>query len=72
MKYLTPEIGRLAKRHSKIGHSGKSLVRPGVSCGIFQDCHDTTTEYTNKFFEFNKKKNAKTSKGLASSSSSSF
>lgn len=32
MKYLTPEIEALLKHH----HS-KSLVRPNVSCGIFQD-----------------------------------
>ncbi|WP_202903843.1 hypothetical protein [Neotamlana nanhaiensis] len=32
MKFLTPEIEALAKEDSK-----KSLVKPGVSCGIFQD-----------------------------------
>tara|TARA_B100000809_G_scaffold257341_2_gene298768 strand:+ start:1709 stop:1870 length:162 start_codon:yes stop_codon:yes gene_type:complete len=52
MKYLTPDIAKLAK-----GTSKKSLAKPGVSCGIFQDCHDTDTEYTDKLLEFNKKKN---------------
>lgn len=33
MKYLTPEIEALSK-----GYNSKSLVRPNVSCGIFQDC----------------------------------
>lgn len=32
MKFLTPEIEALANETSK-----KSLVKPGVSCGIFQD-----------------------------------
>lgn len=52
MKFLTPDIGKLAKTLSK-----KSLAKPGVSCGIFQDCHDVKTEYTDKLLEFNKKKN---------------
>jgi hypothetical protein len=34
MKYLTPEIEALSKQHEIT----KSLVRPNVSCGIFQDC----------------------------------
>ena len=33
MKYLTPEIEALSKNANS-----KSLVRPSVSCGIFQDC----------------------------------
>ena len=35
MKYLTPDIAKLAKSQNK-----KSLVRPTTSCGIFQDCDD--------------------------------
>lgn len=34
MKYLTPEIEALSKNLST-----KSLVRPVISCGIFQDCN---------------------------------
>ncbi len=34
MKYLSPEIEALSKKYME----GKSLVRTGVSCGIFQDC----------------------------------
>lgn len=52
MKYLTPDIAKLAQSTSK-----KSLAKPGVSCGIFQDCHDTKQEYTEKMIAFNKKKN---------------
>ncbi|WP_242092314.1 hypothetical protein [Aestuariivivens sediminicola] len=33
MKYLTPEIEALSQEQSL-----NSLVRPNVSCGIFQDC----------------------------------
>ncbi|WP_242083786.1 hypothetical protein [Aestuariivivens sediminis] len=33
MKFLTPEIEALSKEQP-----GKSLLRPTVSCGIFQDC----------------------------------
>ena len=33
MKYLTPEIEALSKNTN-----AKLLVRPSVSCGIFQDC----------------------------------
>lgn len=33
MKYLSPEIEAGSKNENE-----KSLVRPGVSCGIFQDC----------------------------------
>ncbi|MFH6770494.1 hypothetical protein [Gaetbulibacter aestuarii] len=33
MKYLTPEIEALSKQFNR----GKSLARPNVSCGIFQD-----------------------------------
>ena len=36
MKFLTPEIEALSK-----GQHAKSLARPGISCGIFQD-----TEYS--------------------------
>lgn len=42
MKYLSPEIEQLAK-----SQSNKSLAKPGVSCGIFQDCFDTKLEYNN-------------------------
>ena len=52
MKFLTPGIEKLSKSISK-----NSLAKPGVSCGIFQDCHDTDTKYTDKLLEFNKKKN---------------
>ncbi|MGA1225950.1 MAG: hypothetical protein ACO3VF_01610 [Tamlana sp.] len=34
MKYLTPEIEALSKQFE----ATKSLARPNVSCGIFQDC----------------------------------
>ncbi|MDW5289494.1 hypothetical protein [Formosa sp. PL04] len=34
MKYLSPEIEAWSKQLDT-----KSLVRPGVSCGIFQDCN---------------------------------
>ena len=37
MKYLTPEIEALSKNFET-----KSLVRPNVSCGIFQDCGDAS------------------------------
>ena len=33
MKYLTPEIEALSKPYQ----NSKSLARPNVSCGIFQD-----------------------------------
>jgi hypothetical protein len=33
MKYLTPEIAAFYKNINN-----KSLARPTVSCGIFQDC----------------------------------
>lgn len=52
MKFLTPGIEKLSK-----SISNKSLAKPGVSCGIFQDCHDTKQEYTDKMIAFNKKKN---------------
>lgn len=52
MKFLSPDIAKLSKHISN-----KSLAKPGVSCGIFQDCHDTDLKYTEKLLEFNKKKN---------------
>ncbi|WP_193316044.1 hypothetical protein [Flavicella marina] len=52
MKFLTPDIEKLAKNMSQ-----KSLAKPGVSCGIFQDLHDTEINYTQKMIDFNKKKN---------------
>jgi len=52
MNYLTPEIAKLSKNSST-----KSWAKPGVSCGIFQDCHDTDLKYTKKMIDFNKKKN---------------
>jgi len=33
MNYLTPEIEALSKELNN-----KSLIRPTISCGIFQDC----------------------------------
>ncbi|PQV45264.1 hypothetical protein CLV33_11431 [Jejuia pallidilutea] len=35
MKYLTPKIEALSKQLVQ----GKSLAKPNVSCGIFQDCN---------------------------------
>jgi hypothetical protein len=35
LNYLTPEIEALAKNMN-----GESLVRPTISCGIFQDYDD--------------------------------
>ena len=55
MNYLSPEIAKHAKRTNAA--SKKSLAKPGVSCGIFQDCLDTNVKYTERFKEFNKKKN---------------
>lgn len=55
MNYLSPEIAKHAKRMNK--SSNKSLAKPGVSCGIFQDCCDTDLKYTEKFKRFNKNKN---------------
>jgi len=52
MNYLTPEIAKHAKYASN-----KSLAKPGISCGIFQDCLDTEVKYTKKVLDFNKKKN---------------
>ncbi len=52
MKYLSPDIEKLTKKTSD-----KSLAKPGVSCGIFQDCHDTDIKYTDELIEINKKKN---------------
>ena len=52
MKYLTPDIEKLMQKTSD-----KLLAKLGVSCGIFQDCHDTKTKYTQKVIAFNKKKN---------------
>jgi len=54
MKYLTPDIAKLLKNTTR-----KSLAKPGVSCGIFQDCHDTDLKYTERLLRFNKKKNEK-------------
>lgn len=52
MNYLSPEIARHAKYASK-----KSLAKPGVSCGIFQDCFDTDLKYSEKLLQYNRKKN---------------
>ena len=52
MKYLTPDIEKMMQKKS-----GKLLAKPGISCGIFQDCHETETKYTKKIIAFNKKKN---------------
>lgn len=42
MKYLSPEIEALSKSFQE----GKSLVRPGVSCGIFQECDFKEAHYS--------------------------
>ena len=42
MKYLSPDIAKLAK-----GISDKKLAKIGTSCGIFQDCFDNEFKYTN-------------------------
>ena len=56
MKYLTPEIAKLSKQ---LGNTkSKTLAKPGISCGIFQDCMDTKVTYTKKMIDFNKKKNS--------------
>ena len=52
MNYLSPEIAKHAKYASR-----KSLAKPGISCGIFQDCYDTDLKYTERFKRFNKSKN---------------
>jgi hypothetical protein len=39
MNYLTPEIEALSKNLNT-----KSLVRPVISCGIFQDCEYNTEQ----------------------------
>ncbi len=54
MKFLSPDIAKLAK-----SHSNKSLARPGVSCGIFQDCHDTELKYSNEYIADKHKKDGK-------------
>jgi len=54
MKYLTPSIEKLSKTTSN-----KSLAKPGVSCGIFQDCYDSDLKYTKQLIKFNKSKNGK-------------
>jgi hypothetical protein len=48
MKYLTPEIEAFYKEFEKT----KSLARPSVSCGIFQDC-----DYNEERPELYQKKN---------------
>lgn len=52
MKYLSPDIAKLMK-----SQSSKSLAKPNVSCGIFQDCQDSDLKYTPALIAFNKKKN---------------
>lgn len=42
MKYLSPDIAKLAK-----GFSDKKLAKIGTSCGIFQDCFDNEFKYIN-------------------------
>lgn len=37
MKFLTPDIAKLSKTQSQ-----KTLAKQGVSCGIFQDCFDSS------------------------------
>lgn len=55
MNYLSPEIARHAKKTRNT--STKSLAKPGVSCGIFQDCFDADIKYSKKMIDFNKNKN---------------
>jgi hypothetical protein len=43
VNYLTPEIEALAK-----SMNGESLVRPTISCGIFQDYDDMQLPNTAK------------------------
>lgn len=50
MKYLTPEIEALSKEFEIT----KSLARPNVSCGIFQDLD--YTEQRPQLYHLNKKK----------------
>lgn len=45
MKYLTPEIEALT-----VNYESKSLVRPTISCGIFQDC-DYNEERPKLYFD---------------------
>ncbi len=42
MKYLSPDIAKLAK-----GFSDKKLAKIGTSCGIFQDCFDNEFKHIN-------------------------
>lgn len=44
MKYLSPEIEAWSKQENT-----KSLVRPGVSCGIFQDCNTNETHLSKNY-----------------------
>ena len=55
MNYLSPEIAKYAKKNRNT--SRKSLAKPGISCGIFQDCFDTDLKYSKKILTFNKNKN---------------
>jgi len=50
MKYLTPEIQALSKNNHSV-----SLVRPIVSCGIFQEYCDN--ERLNEKFQVKKENN---------------
>jgi len=43
MKYLTPEIAALSKNFE----TTNSLVKRGVSCGIFQDCGEEGGRFSN-------------------------
>lgn len=43
MKFLTPDIEKLTKQQST-----KSLAKPGISCGIFQDLFDKTQDEKNR------------------------
>jgi hypothetical protein len=52
MKYLSPEIEKLAKSASK-----KSLAKLGTSCGIFQDCFDKESSYDD--YKLQQQKNEK-------------
>ncbi len=49
MKYLNPQIEKLAKKNAK-----KSLVKKGISCGIFQELGvDTTSQKTRNLYHDN-------------------
>ncbi|WP_198283131.1 hypothetical protein [Aquimarina agarilytica] len=49
MKYLNPQIEKLAKKNVE-----KSLVKKGISCGIFQELGvDTSNQKTRNLYHDN-------------------